>query len=34
LSAIKPIDSLETAARRLVQQGVTNPAEFDRMFQP
>jgi type II secretory ATPase GspE/PulE/Tfp pilus assembly ATPase PilB-like protein len=34
LSAIKPMYSLESAARRLVQQGVTNPAEFDRMFQP
>ncbi|HKS38147.1 MAG TPA: ATPase, T2SS/T4P/T4SS family [Verrucomicrobiae bacterium] len=34
LAAIKPMHSLDAAARGLVQQGVTNSAEFDRMFQP
>lgn len=34
LATIKPRHSLETAARGLVQQGVTNPAEFDRIFRP
>jgi len=34
LATIKPRHSLETAARDLVQQGVTNPAEFDRVFRP
>jgi type II secretory ATPase GspE/PulE/Tfp pilus assembly ATPase PilB-like protein len=34
LTAIQPQESLETAARALRQQGVTNQAEFDRLFNP
>jgi len=32
LAGLAPAQSLETAARLLVQQGVTNPAEFKRIF--
>ena len=34
LAAIQPGQSLEAAARRLLQQGVTNQAEINRVFNP
>jgi hypothetical protein len=32
LSALCPVQTLEAAARSLVNQGVTNEAEFKRIF--